>query len=467
MRSWRLWGVLMLLFASLGVGVRADSKKPTVYYIHFKEIVHRASADYLIRALQEAQAKRGAAFVVLLDTPGGELQATRDITMALLNSTVPTVVYVSPSGARAGSAGVFITVAAHVAAMAPGTNIGAATPVAGDGEDIPKDLKRKVMNDTIAYARTLARQRGRNEEWVVKAVTEAASIPEEEAKRYKVIDLIATDMGDLLRQIDGQKVKLSNGAVLTLRTKNTPTQEIPKTWRETLLTFLAHPNVFYILMLLGVYGLLFELQNPGATLPGVVGIISLLLALYAASVLPLNALGVALILLAFALFIADLFTPTHGVLTAGAIVSFAIGSLILFQADSPVLRVSLWLVGTMTALTTGLFVWIAYSGVRAQFRRKESGWERLIGQVGRVRAKLAPEGMVFVDGALWRAIALDPPIEEGEYVQVERVEGLTLYVRWVPSPTASINHREAEQGAQAAGSPSTFSSETQSLTPNA
>ncbi|MCS7066961.1 MAG: nodulation protein NfeD, partial [Fimbriimonadales bacterium] len=381
----------------------------------------------------------------LLDTPGGELQATRDITMALLNSSVPTVVYVSPSGARAGSAGVFITIAAHIAAMAPGTNIGAATPVAGSGEDIPKDLKRKVMNDTIAYARTLARQRGRNEEWVVKAVSEAASIPEQEAKRYQVIDLIATDMGDLLRQIDGRKVKLSNGAILTLRTQGASTQEIPKTWREMLLTFLAHPNVFYILMLLGVYGLLFELQNPGATLPGVVGIISLLLALYAASVLPLNALGVALILLAFALFIADLFTPTHGVLTAGAIVSFAIGSLILFQADSPVLRVSLWLVGTMTALTTGLFVWIAYSGVRAQFRRKESGWERLIGQVGRVRAKLDPEGMVFVDGALWRAIALDPPVEEGEYVQVERVEGLTLYVRWVPSPTAPVPPREAGQ----------------------
>ncbi|MEN3000862.1 MAG: nodulation protein NfeD [Armatimonadota bacterium] len=466
MRGWRFWGVLTLLLASLGAWVSADSKKPVVYYIPFKEVVHRASADYLIRALQEAQAKQAAAFVVLLDTPGGELQATRDITMALLNSTVPTVVYVSPSGARAGSAGVFITVAAHVAAMAPGTNIGAATPVAGDGQEIPKDMKRKVMNDTIAYARTLARQRGRNEEWVVKAVTEAASIPEREAKQYKVIDLIATDMGDLLRQLDGRKVKLNNGAVITLRTKNAPTREIPKTWRETLLTFLAHPNVFYILMLLGLYGLIFELQNPGATLPGVVGIISLLLALYAASVLPLNALGVALILLAFALFIADLFTPTHGVLTVGAIVSFAIGSLILFQADSPVLRVSLWLVGTMTALTTGLFLWIAYSGVRAQFRRKESGWERLIGQVGRVRVKLNPEGMVFVDGALWKAIALDPPIEEGEYVQVERVEGLTLYVRWVPAPTATVNHREAGQNAATALNDAGTAPEVRSTSPS-
>ncbi len=454
MRGWRLWGVWVLLAAALTIGAQADSKKSTVYYIEFREIVHRASADYLIRALQEARANRAAAFVVLLDTPGGELQATRDITMALLNSPVPTVVYVYPSGARAGSAGVFITIASHIAAMAPGTNIGAATPVSGSGEDIPKDLKRKVMNDTIAYARTLARQRGRNEEWVVKAVTEAASIPEEDAKRNRVIDIIATDMGDLLRQIDGRKVKLVNGSVITLRTKNAATREVPKTWREILLTFLAHPNVFYILMMLGVYGILFELQNPGATLPGVVGVISLLLALYAASVLPLNALGVAMILLAFALFIADLFAPSHGVLTAGAIISFAIGSLILFQSDSPVLRVSLWLVGTMTALTAALFVWIGYSGVRAQFRRKESGWERLIGQVGRVRARLNPEGMVFVDGALWRAVALDPPIEEGEYVQVERVEGLTLYVRWMPAPNTPINHRSAEQPPAGSGTQS-------------
>ena len=429
----RLWwlGWLWLMW---GLGVAfADAPSGVVYYIQFKEIVHRASADYLIRALQEASARNAAAFVVLLDTPGGELQATRDIASALLNSPIPTAVFVYPSGARAGSAGVFITISAHVAAMAPGTNIGAATPVSGSGEDIGEDMRKKVVNDTVAFAKTIARQRGRNEEWVVKAVTEAASIPETDALKLKVIDLIATTPADLLNKMNGRKITLANGKTLTLRTKDAPFQEIPKTWRETLLMFIAHPNVFYFLFLLAFYGLIAELQNPGATFPGVIGLISLLLALYAMSVLPVNALGVALILVAFALFVADLFTPTHGALTFGASVSLLIGSIILFQSDSPVMRVSLWLIGTMTVLTAGFFLFITYSGVRAQFRRKVSGQERLIGMIGRVRKRLDPEGLVFVDGTLWRAIAQDPPIEEGESVQVERVEGLTLYVRWAPS----------------------------------
>lgn len=421
-----LWGLLVL-------AVGAQTPRP-VYYIQFKEIVHRASADYLMRAHADAVKANAAAFLVLLDTPGGELQATRDITTTLLNSSIPVIVFVYPSGARAGSAGVFITVSANIAAMAPGTNIGAATPVSGSGEEIPQDLKRKVMNDTIAYAKTIAKQRGRNVDWVVKAVTEAASITETEALEKRVIDVVAFSPQELLAKVDGRKVQVANGQTVVLRTRNAPLVEVPKTWRETLLMFLAHPNVFYILMLLAIYGLLGELQNPGATFPGVIGIIALLLALYAASVLPVNVLGIALILLAFAMFVAELFTSSHGILTAGALVSFTIGSIILFQSDSPVFRVSLWLIGAMTVLTGALFVFVAYSGIRAQFRRKVSGQERLIGMTGRARTRLDPEGMVFVDGTLWRAIALDPPIEEGELVQVDRVDGLTLYVRWQPAP---------------------------------
>lgn len=421
-----LWGLLVL-------AVGAQTPRP-VYYIQFKEIVHRASADYLMRAHADAVKANAAAFLVLLDTPGGELQATRDITTTLLNSSIPVIVFVYPSGARAGSAGVFITVSANIAAMAPGTNIGAATPVSGSGEDIPQDLKRKVMNDTIAYAKTIAKQRGRNVDWVVKAVTEAASITETEALEKRVIDVVAFSPQQLLAKVDGRKVQVADGQTVVLRTRNAPLVEVPKTWRETLLMFLAHPNVFYILMLLAIYGLLGELQNPGATFPGVIGIIALLLALYAASVLPVNVLGIALILLAFAMFVAELFTSSHGILTAGALVSFTIGSIILFQSDSPVFRVSLWLIGAMTVLTGALFVFVAYSGIRAQFRRKVSGQERLIGMTGRARTRLDPEGMVFVDGTLWRAIALDPPIEEGELVQVDRVDGLTLYVRWQPAP---------------------------------
>jgi membrane-bound serine protease (ClpP class) len=442
-----IWSMARLLWSVLWgfvcIAAWAQQTARPVYHIQFKEIVHRASADYLMRAHADAVKANAGAFMVLLDTPGGELQATRDITTTFLNSPIPVIVFVYPSGSRAGSAGVFITVAANVAAMAPGTNIGAATPVSGDGQEIPQDLRRKVMNDTIAYAKTIAEQRGRNKDWVVKAVTEAASITEQEALRNKVIDIVASSPQELLVAIDGRKVKVAGGKTLTLRTKDAPFQEIPKNWRESLLMFLAHPNVFYILMLLAIYGILGELQNPGATYPGVIGAIALLLALYAASVLPVNALGVALILLAFALFVAELFTTSHGVLTAGALVSFAIGSIILFQSDSPVFRVSLWLIGTMTALTGGLFLFVAYSGIRAQFRRKVSGQERLIGMIGRARTKLAPEGMVFVDGTLWRAIALDPPIEAGEYVQVDRVDGLTLYVRWQPAPAPTSEERES------------------------
>jgi membrane-bound serine protease (ClpP class) len=309
-------------------------------------------------------------------------------------------------------------------------------------------MRRKVMNDTIAYAKTIAEQRGRNKDWVVKAVTEAASITEQEALRNKVIDIVASSPQELLVAINGRTVKVAGGKTLTLRTKDAPFQEIPKNWRESLLMFLAHPNVFYILMLLAIYGILGELQNPGATFPGVIGAIALLLALYAASVLPVNALGVALILLAFVLFVAELFTTSHGVLTAGALVSFTIGSIILFQSDSPVFRVSFWLIGSMTALTGAAFLFVAYSGIRAQFRRKVSGQERLIGMIGRARTKLEPEGMVFVDGTLWRAIALDPPIEAGEYVQVDRVDGLTLYVRWQPKPAPTAEERESARASE-------------------
>lgn len=427
----------LLLWGLFGVGAWTQSSTRPVYYIQFKEVVHRASADYLMRAHADAVKANAGAFMVLLDTPGGTLDATRDITTTLLNSPIPVIVFVYPSGSRAGSAGVFITVSANIAAMAPGTNIGAATPVAGGGEDIPRDLKRKIMNDTIAYAKTIAEQRGRNKDWVVKAVTEAASITETEALQKGVIDLIASSPQELLAKIDGRQVKVAEGKVVRLATRGAPLREIPKNWRESLLMFLANPNVFYILMLLAIYGILGELQNPGATLPGVIGVIALLLALYGASVLPVNALGVAMILLAFALFVAELFTTSNGVLTAGALVSFVIGSIILFQSDSPVFRVSLWLVGSMTLLTGLAFAYVAYSGIRAQFQRKVSGQERLVGMVGRVRTRLDPEGMVFVDGSLWRAIALDPPIEAGEYVQVDRVDGLTLYVRWLPAPAGA------------------------------
>lgn len=434
---------LLLAFA-LPIGVRAQparsktpaqvQARPQVYTITFKDIVSRATADYVIRAVEESSQKKGSCLVILLDTPGGELEATRSIVQALLGSGIPVVVYVHPAGARAGSAGVFITMAAHIAAMSPGTNIGAAHPVGGQGENIEGDLRKKLEQDTAAFIRAIAKQRKRNAEWGEKAVLESVSISDSEAVQKRVVDLVAPDLQSLLNRIHGRKVHVAGDSYVILRTKDALLIEIKKSWREWLLSVLANPNVFYILVLLAFYGLIGELQNPGATLPGVVGVISLLLVLYAASVLPINALGVAMILLAFVLFVIDLFSPTHGVLTAGAIISFLIGSLILFQSDSPVMQVSLWLVGSMTVLTGGFFALMTYSGLRAQFRRKESGAERLLGQLAEVRTDVAPVGIVFVDGALWKAITLDEPIKAGEWASVERTKGLTLYVRKAQLP---------------------------------
>lgn len=426
---WLLAGIASFCLASAQDSGNGSARP--VYYVDFKEVVHRASLDYVARALQEAEKNDAGCFLIRLDTPGGELQATREMVQLFLASEIPIIMYVAPSGARAGSAGVFLTIASHVAVMAPGTNIGAATPVSGDGGEISKDMKQKVMNDTVAFARAIAKERGRNEKWVEKAVTEAASIPAHEALEQKVIDLIAEDMPQLLSKVDGRKVKVKGGET-TLRTKGAIPVEVPRSWRENLLIALSNPNVFYILILLAINGILLELQNPGATLPGVVGVICLLLALYAASVLPINLLGVAMIVLAFVLLIMDLFAPTHGVLTFGAIVSFIIGSVILFQTDSPLMRVSYSLIGAMTVMTSVFFIAIVGSGIKAQFRKKESGKERLVGATARARSDLKPEGKVFLDGALWRAISDDgQPIQAGETVQVERIEGLTVYVRKV------------------------------------
>lgn len=418
----------LLIPLVVGLQIQADAARGTVYYIDFKEIVHRASADYLIRAIEFSEDNKAQCLIVKLDTPGGEMMATRSMVQALLNSQVPIVVYVHPAGAHAGSAGVFLTLAAHVAAMTPGTNIGAATPVSGSGEDIPKDMRQKVMNDTTAFARTIAAQRNRNEDWAVQAVTEAATLTDAEALKKNVINLVAPDVPSLLEQLDGRKVRIDHKTVITLQTKGTIPQEIPKTLRESFLLFLAHPNVLYILITLAMVGLIAELQNPGATLPGVVGVISFLLTLYAGSVLPVNALGVALIVLAFILLIIDLFSTSHGVLTAGALASFVIGSIILFKTDSPAIRVSIWLIATMTLLIGGFFAVAAFSGLKAQFRRKESGQERLIGELAQVRVEVNPEGKVFVDGALWKAVTVDEPIKVGEYARIVRIEGLTLFV---------------------------------------
>lgn len=376
-------------------------------------------------ALAKAQAERAHALIIQLDTPGGLERSMRVICQRLLNAEIPVIVYVAPTGARAASAGVFITMSAHVAAMAPATNIGAAHPVAlGGGVD--KESMRKIENDAAAFARSIAVERGRNADWAEKAVRQSVSITEREAERLKVIDVVADSIPDLLAKIDGRTVKTVKGPV-TLATKGAVVKAIEIGLRDRFLNVITDPNVAYILMMLGMLGLFFELSNPGVILPGVIGGISLILAFFAFQSLPINFAGLLLILFAIVLFIAEIKVVSHGVLAIGGMVSMALGSLMLYDAPDAGFRVSWWVIVPTVALTGGLFLFAVALGVRAFARRPLLGVSGLIGQVGVARGALVPAGQVTVHGEIWNAMA-DAPVEDGARVRIVDVNGLTLKV---------------------------------------
>jgi membrane-bound serine protease (ClpP class) len=376
-------------------------------------------------AIAKAQADKAQALVIQLDTPGGLERSMRTICQRLLNAELPVIVYVGPTGARAASAGVFITMAAHVAAMAPATNIGAAHPVAiGGGVD--KESMRKIENDAAAFVRTIAIERGRNADWAEKAVRQSVSVTEREAERLKVIDLVADSIPDLLAKIDGRTVKTVKGPV-TLATKGAVVKSIEIGFRDRVLNVITDPNVAYVLMMLGMLGLFFELSNPGVVLPGVIGGISLILAFFAFQSLPINFAGLLLILFAIVLFIAEIKVVSHGVLAIGGMVSMALGSLMLYDAAEVGFRVSWAVIIPTVALTGGLFLFAVTLGVRAFARRPLLGVSGLIGQVGVARGALAPAGQVAVQGELWNAVA-DAPVEDGASVRIVDVKGLTLKV---------------------------------------
>jgi membrane-bound serine protease (ClpP class) len=388
-------------------------------------VINPVTVRLVETALAKAQAERAQALVIQLDTPGGLERSMRVICQRLLNAEIPVIVYVAPTGARAASAGVFITMAAHVAAMAPATNIGAAHPVAlGGGVD--KESMRKIENDAAAFARTIAIERGRNADWAEKAVRQSVSITEREAERLKVIDVVADSIPDLLAKIDGRTVKTVKGPV-TLGTKGAVVKAIEIGFRDRFLNVITDPNVAYILMMLGMLGLFFELSNPGAVLPGVIGGISLILAFFAFQSLPINFAGLLLILFAIVLFIAEIKVVSHGVLAIGGMVSMALGSIMLFDAPDAGFRVSWWVIIPTVALTGGLFLSALALGVRAFARRPLLGVSGLIGQVGVARGGLGPAGQVAVHGELWNAVA-DEPVEDGARVRVVEVNGLTLKV---------------------------------------
>jgi membrane-bound serine protease (ClpP class) len=365
--------------------------------------------------------------VIQLDTPGGLLESTKEIVQTFYASPVPIVVYVAPAGGTATSAGCFITLAADVAAMAPDTSIGAAHPVAlgGAGEATPDDtMKQKLENYAASYIESIAARRKRNVEWAKSAVRESASIPAAKALELDVVDLLAADLPDLLQQLDGREI---NGH--PLKTAAAEVVHIPMLARERVFQLLWRPEVMFILMLIAVYGIIGELSNPGAILPGVTGAIALVLALYMAAILPVNVAGVALLLLALGLFITDVFAPSHGVLTAGGIISFFLGGLMLFDSAEPAFRLSLSLLIPATVVTAAFFVFVIGAGLRAQLLPVRAGAETLLGRTACALSPITPRsGWVFVEGENWRAVS-EVPIPEGQNVEIVRIDGLTLTVR--------------------------------------
>jgi membrane-bound serine protease (ClpP class) len=389
-----------------------------------------ATASYISRSIDEARAQNAQCLVIQLNTPGGLLDSTQVIVQALLGSTVPVVVYVAPTGATATSAGCFITLAGSVAAMAPATTIGAAHPVmlggAPTGTDQKPDetMKQKLENFSISYIEAIAAKRHRNVEWAKSAVRESASISAEKALELKVIDLIATDAPDLLKQLSGRVV---DGK--TLKTTGAEVAEIKMSPSERVFQRLWRPEVMFILMLIAIYGIIGEMTTPGAILPGVVGAIALILALYMAAILPVNVTGLVLIGLALVLFIFDIYAPTHGVLTAGGVISFLIGSLMLFRSADPLFRLSLGLIIPATLITAAFFVFIVGKGLRAQLLPVKAGAEMMIGKTTSALTAIGSSGgRLFVEGEYWNAVS-DTPIEKGEMVEIVALEGLTLNVK--------------------------------------
>ncbi len=408
----------------------ATGTTPAVDIAQLNGVVAPATARYIIRAIREAEQSGAAALLIEIDTPGGLLKSMEDIAKAMLNTDVPTVVYVYPSGGRAASAGVFIAYAATIAAMAPTTHLGAAHPVGvgGGGKEEDKTMIAKVTNDAVAEIRGFAARRGRNADWAEKAVRESVSITETEALELHVIDLVASSPRELVDKLDGREVSTASGKRL-LHTRGARLVDVPMDATERFLALLSDPNIGFVLMTMAIYGIIFELSNPGSVFPGVVGGLALILALASFAVLEINVAGLLLIGFSLILFIADIKVPSHGVLTAGGIASFVLGSLLLTERQAPFLRISLTLILTMAALTAGFFAFAVGAGLRAQMRKVQTGREGLVGAVGVARSELAPDGTVFVQGELWTAESVDGPIPAGGRVRVTRVDGLRLRVK--------------------------------------
>lgn len=440
---WTVLFSLVLIFAGTFVfTVAVDAKKvnktappsevasvPSSKKIHLIEIdapITPVVAEYIIKSIDRAAKANVEALIIQLNTPGGLVDSTQQIVMKMMASEVPTVVYVAPSGGRAASAGVFITLAANIAAMAPTTHIGAAHPVQMQGK-MDETMEKKAVNDLAAMMRGIAEKRGRNAKWAEDAVRNSVSITETEALKNKVIDLVAPDIPALVKAMNGRRVEMVIGK-RTLRTTGIEVEKITMGFRDKVLGIISNPNIAYILMILGFYGLYFELSNPGAIFPGVAGAICLILAFYALHTLPINYAGLMLIILAIALFIAEAFITSHGILGVGGTIAMLMGSVMLIDSPAPALQISWAVIVPVVVLSALLFIITVTVAVRVHREKTDTGREGLIGRKAEARSDLNLTGQVFVHGEYWNARS-NEPVHKGEKVTIVGIDGLTLIVK--------------------------------------
>ncbi|MGB5300769.1 MAG: nodulation protein NfeD [Thiogranum sp.] len=433
----------------LNVGSVSSADSPVIQ-LTIEGAIGPATDDYIGRALETAALRHAELVVIRMDTPGGLDSAMRGIIKSITNSAVPVASYVAPSGARAASAGTYILYASHIAVMAPGTNVGAATPVKigggsapgskkKDKQDKPADDtvadagKQKIINDAVAYLRSLAELRGRNQEWAEKAVREADSIPASEALQLGVIDIIASGMADLLKQIDGREVTVQ-GQKRTLQTSGSVIDQLAPDWRSRFLSVITNPNVAYILMLIGIYGLMLEFSNPGAIVPGTIGAIALLLALYSFQLLPVNYAGMGLVLLGVALMVGEAFQPSFGVLGIGGLIAFVTGSIFLMDTDVPGFGIDISVIVSFAIISALVFTVVIGMAIKARRRPVVSGLEELVGAKASVLDDFDRQGRVSIHSETWQALS-NAPLRKGQQVKVSAIEGLTLRVEPLDTST--------------------------------
>ena len=420
----RLLSVLFLITV-----LKANGEERKVFVAEIDGPINPAVQEYIADLIKRAEREEAELIMILMDTPGGLDESMREIVKDIENSSVPVAVFVYPPGARAASAGAIIALSAHIAIMAPGTNIGAAHPVVMGGEKMDEEMKKKVVNDAVAFAKSLAKKHGRSEVWAERVVKESISYTADEALKERVIEFIVQNPADCLEKLDGYKVNTVLGERV-LRTKGAVLVRVEMGWREKLLNVFSNPNIAYILLMIGMWGIFFELSHPGAIFPGVVGAICLILGLYSLHTLPVSFAGVALILLGLILFFAEIKITSYGMLALGGVISILLGTIMLFKSSPPYYRFSLRIVLPLFIFTVLFFGTLAYIAITAQFQKPRVGIEALIGEEGEAVTDIEPEGKVFVHGEYWDAFS-ETPIKKGERVRVEEVKKFKVVVKRV------------------------------------